>query len=60
MMRVHAHDFAKMMRKLRRGVDRNEWFMSPQTVNAYHAPNLNDIAFPRRHTAMAVLRSAGG
>ncbi len=36
----------KHMAKLRKGVDRNEWFMTPQTVNAYFAPNLNDIVFP--------------
>ena len=36
----------KHMRKLGGPVDRNEWFMSPQTVNAYFSPNLNDIVFP--------------
>lgn len=45
-MRVHAHDYAKTMRKLKRGVDRTEWFMSPQTVNAYCSQTLNDIVFP--------------
>jgi putative endopeptidase len=32
--------------KLGHPVDRNEWFMTPPTVNAYFAPNLNEIAFP--------------
>lgn len=27
-------------------VDKEEWFMNPQTVNAYYAPNLNEICFP--------------
>ncbi len=27
-------------------VDRNEWFMSPQTVNAYYNPLMNEIVFP--------------
>jgi len=27
-------------------VDRDEWFMSPQTVNAYYSPSLNEIVFP--------------
>jgi len=27
-------------------VDRGEWFMTPQTVNAYYAPSLNEIVFP--------------
>ncbi|MEN3268116.1 M13-type metalloendopeptidase [Pseudonocardia sp.] len=27
-------------------VDRNEWFMTPQTVNAYYHPRMNEIVFP--------------
>lgn len=27
-------------------VDRNEWAMTPQTVNAYYMPPLNEIVFP--------------
>ncbi len=45
-MRIHAHDRNKMFRKLNRPVDRNEWHMSPQTVNAYCSQTLNDIVFP--------------
>ncbi len=44
--RVHVHAHNKTMRKLSKSVDRNEWFMSPQTVNAYCSQTLNDIAFP--------------
>ena len=32
--------------KIGKPVDRNEWFMTPPTVNAYFAPQLNEIAFP--------------
>ena len=32
--------------KIGQPVDRNEWFMTPPTVNAYFAPQLNEIAFP--------------
>lgn len=27
-------------------VDRDKWFMSPQTVNAYYSPSMNEIVFP--------------
>ncbi|MDC4233146.1 peptidase M13 [Actinomyces sp. B33] len=33
-------------RKLAREVDRDEWLMTPQTVNAYYNPTLNEIVFP--------------
>lgn len=32
--------------KLGKPVDRSEWFMSPQTVNAYYNPEMNEIVFP--------------
>lgn len=32
--------------KLSRPVDRDEWFMTPQTVNAYYNPPMNEIVFP--------------
>ncbi|MEL6823700.1 MAG: M13 family metallopeptidase, partial [Calditrichota bacterium] len=32
--------------KLGGPIDRNEWFMSPQTVNAYYNPPMNEIVFP--------------
>ena len=32
--------------KLSRPVDRDEWLMSPQTVNAYYNPVKNEIVFP--------------
>lgn len=32
--------------KLGKPIDRNEWFMSPQTVNAYYNPPMNEIVFP--------------
>ena len=32
--------------KLGGPIDRDEWFMTPQTVNAYYNPMLNEIVFP--------------
>ena len=32
--------------KLDKPVDKNEWFMTPQTVNAYYSPTFNEIVFP--------------
>ena len=36
----------RMIDKLGGPVDREEWFMTPQTVNAYYSPSLNEIVFP--------------
>lgn len=38
------HDYE--MAKLGGPIDREEWFMSPQTVNAYYNPEMNEIVFP--------------
>ena len=34
--------------KLGKPVDKDEWHMSPQTVNAYYNPTTNEICFPAR------------
>ena len=39
-----GHDY--MMNRLGKPVDRNVWSMSPQTVNAYYSPTLNEVVFP--------------
>jgi len=36
----------QMWKKLGTRVDREQWFMNPQTVNAYYNPTTNEIAFP--------------
>ncbi|MCQ2173855.1 MAG: M13 family metallopeptidase [Bacteroidales bacterium] len=38
--------FADNLSKLGKSVDREEWFMTPQTVNAYYNPTTNEICFP--------------
>ncbi|MFD3428692.1 M13 family metallopeptidase [Nocardia fluminea] len=44
--RGHAADHDRDLRKLGGDVDRGEWFMTPQTVNAYYNPGMNEIVFP--------------
>ena len=34
------------LNKIGKPVDREEWGMNPQTVNAYYSPNMNEIVFP--------------
>ncbi len=38
------HDYE--LQRLGQPVDRQQWFMSPQTVNAYYSPLQNEIVFP--------------
>lgn len=38
--------FKKSVEKLSKPVDKTEWHMSPQTVNAYYNPSYNEIVFP--------------
>ncbi|MCL2543469.1 MAG: peptidase M13 [Nocardioidaceae bacterium] len=37
---------ARELKKIGSPVDRDEWFMLPQTVNAYYNPGTNEICFP--------------
>ncbi len=46
MRRGHAHEYQRELAKLGGPVDRDEWFMTPQTVNAYYNPGMNEIVFP--------------
>lgn len=39
-------EYNRMLDKLGKPVDRTEWGMTPQTVNAYYNPTLNEIVFP--------------
>lgn len=45
---LHAREWhlARDLAKLGTPVDRTEWLMSPQTVNAYYSPLMNEIVFP--------------
>ena len=39
-------ELRREMAKLGKPIDRLEWFMTPQTVNAYYNPGFNEIVFP--------------
>jgi putative endopeptidase len=41
-----AFDLARTLKKVGKPVDRDEWQMSPPTVNAYYDPSLNEMVFP--------------
>lgn len=44
--RSNIAQYKKDMGKLDKPVDKTEWGMNPQTVNAYYNPSLNEIVFP--------------
>ncbi len=45
-MAASCFEFTRDINKIGKPVDRNEWGMTPQTVNAYYNPNMNEIVFP--------------
>lgn len=45
-MRATGFEQQRQAHKLGKPVDRGEWQMTPQTVNAYYNPSLNEIVFP--------------
>ncbi len=44
--RSAAVELDRELAKIGAPVDREEWFMTPQTVNAYYNPGMNEIVFP--------------
>ncbi len=46
MQNVAKWRFQRDLDKLGKPVDKEEWSMSPQTVNAYYSPSFNEIVFP--------------
>jgi putative endopeptidase len=45
-IRIAADDRQRQFRWIGQPVDRMLWLMTPQTVNAYYAPALNEVTFP--------------
>lgn len=45
-VRSNEFDYDHMLEKAGKPVDKTEWLMTPQTVNAYYNPTTNEICFP--------------
>jgi putative endopeptidase len=45
-IRSNTFDYQRDLAKLGQPIDRDEWHMTPQTVNAYYNPEMNEIVFP--------------
>ncbi|MBT0995646.1 M13 family metallopeptidase [Cellulomonas sp. DKR-3] len=43
---ANAFELDRELGKIGKPIDRDEWFMTPQTVNAYYNPGMNEIVFP--------------
>ncbi|KRB36795.1 M13 family metallopeptidase [Microbacterium sp. Root180] len=44
--RAHVWEHDRQLAKVGQPIDRDEWYMTPQTVNAYYNPLMNEIVFP--------------
>lgn len=45
-VRAQTFEYNRNLNKLGKPIDRDEWGMTPQTVNAYYNPEMNEIVFP--------------
>ncbi|HPD33098.1 MAG TPA: M13 family metallopeptidase, partial [Candidatus Kapabacteria bacterium] len=45
-LNANKFDMEYTLSKIGKAPDRTEWGMTPQTVNAYYSPNMNEIVFP--------------
>jgi putative endopeptidase len=45
-MRARTFAYQRNVNKLGKPIDREEWAMTPQTVNAYYSSTMNEIVFP--------------
>jgi putative endopeptidase len=43
---VASFEVDRELGKIGKPIDRDEWFMTPQTINAYYNPGFNEIVFP--------------
>ncbi len=54
-LRANQFDFDRQLKKIGKPVDRNEWDMTPPTVNAYYNPLENNVNFPAGNSAATFL-----
>ncbi|HTQ98985.1 MAG TPA: M13-type metalloendopeptidase [Candidatus Acidoferrum sp.] len=45
-MRSRRVEHEREVTKLGKPIDRDEWLMTPQTINAYYNPSMNEVVFP--------------
>jgi putative endopeptidase len=45
-MRANAFEIKRQLAKIGKPLDRSEWYMTPQTVNAYYDPSMNSLNVP--------------
>ncbi len=45
-VRARSFEYRRNIAKLGKPIDRDEWGLTPQTINAYYNPELNEIVFP--------------
>jgi putative endopeptidase len=43
---ANVFEFDRQLAKIGKPIDRDEWLMTPQTVNAYYNPGFNEVVFP--------------
>ena len=46
LMRAQQFEYQRNINKLGKAIDRGEWGLTPQTLDAYYNPELNEIVFP--------------
>ena len=45
-MNMNYFEYKKNVNRIGKPIDKDEWGMNPQTINAYYNPTMNEIVFP--------------
>ena len=54
---INYFNYKDMVERLGKTVDKTEWGMTPQTINAYYNPLYNEIVFPAADLTTTILQS---